>query len=109
MRKYLALALACLVSGCALSSNYRSFGPCKGFRQDPQSCERAYQNSLVAAKIQLGQSVAQVRSTMGRDPERRAVNAASETWWYMTDYDNQKFTVIAVTQGLVSEIKQSSN
>jgi hypothetical protein len=95
-----------LVSGCSVSGKYRGQGPCRGFHTDPQACERAYENSLVAGKVQIGQSPTEVRAIMGRDPERREASGESAVWSYLTDYTNQILTVIVFRQGVVVEIKQ---
>ena len=97
-----------VISGCSVSGKYRSEGPCEGFHKDPAACERAYANSSVAAKIQIGQAPSEVRTIMGHDPERREATAASESRSYLTDYTNQVFTVIVFEQGVVVEIKQAS-
>jgi hypothetical protein len=97
-----------VISGCAVSGKYRSEGPCQGFHSDPAACERAYGNSLVAGKIQLGQTPSEVRTIMGRDPERREAKGESDSWSYLTDYTNQVLTVIVFKQGVVAEIKQAS-
>ena len=96
------------ISGCSVSGKYRDSGPCEGFHTDPAACERAYANSLVAGKIQLGQTSSEVRGIMGRNPERREVTAESESWSYLTDYTAQSLTVIVFKQGVVTEIKQGS-
>jgi hypothetical protein len=97
-----------VVSGCAVSGNYRSEGPCEGFHADPAACERAYANSLVAGRVQIGQTLSEVRTIMGRDPERREATADSESWSYLTDYSNQLLTVVVFKQGVVAEINQAS-
>ena len=97
-----------LASGCGVSGNYRGEGPCKGFHRDQQACERAYENSLVAGKVRVGQSPSEVRAIMGRDPERREATADSEVWSYLTDYTNHILTVIVFKQGAVVEIKQAN-
>jgi hypothetical protein len=107
-RNYALVVGVIIASGCSLSSNYRSDGPCQGFHQNPQACERAHGNSLAVGKVQVGQPLATVRSAMGRDPERREANAESEVWWYLTDYGSQIYTGIVFKQGVVAEIKQSS-
>ena len=97
-----------LMAGCSVSGKYRGEGPCRGFHKDPQACERAYENSLVAGKVQIGQSSTEVRAIMGRDPERREATATSDVWSYLTDYTNQILTVIVFKQGVVVEIKQAN-
>lgn len=105
----IVIVSALVASGCSVSGKYRGEGPCKGFHKNPQACERAYENSLVAGQVQLGQSRTEVRATMGRDPEQREATADSEKWSYLTDYENQILMVIVFKQGIVVEIKQESN
>lgn len=105
----MTLVSALFVSGCGVSGNYRSDGPCKGFHKNPRTCERAYENSLVAGKIQIGQSRTDVRATMGHDPEQREATADYEKWSFITDYDNQILMVIIFKQGVVAEIKQTNS
>jgi hypothetical protein len=107
LRVILSVCAISLVSGCGVSRNYRDDGPCKGFHKEPQACERAYENSLVAGKVQIGQSSTEVRAIMGREPERREASAESEAWSYLTDYANRILTVVIFKQGIVVEIKQS--
>ena len=102
----LVVVSALFASGCSVSGKYRGDGPCKGFHQNPQACERAYENSLVAGKVQIGQSRTEVRATMGRDPEQREATADSEEWSYLTDYADQILMVIVFKQGIVVKIKQ---
>ena len=100
------IASALIASGCSVSGKYRGDGPCQGFHKDPQACERAHENSQVAGKVQIGQSPSEVRSVMGRDPERREAKAGSEVWSYLTDYTNDILMVIYFSNGAVVEIKQ---
>ena len=109
MQGRLSIAIGILViSGCSVTGKYRDSGPCEGFHTDPAACERAHANSLVAGKIQLGQTTSEVRTIMGRDPERREATTESESWSYLTDYSTQSLTVIVFKKGVVSEIKQAS-
>jgi hypothetical protein len=103
------ILLIVLVSGCGVSGNYRSDGPCRGFNVDPAACERAAANSLVVGKVQLGQSPEEVRKIMGNDPERRDVTESIETWGYRTNYDERRFTRITFENGKVSSIEQYSD
>jgi hypothetical protein len=98
-----------LVSGCGVTGNYRSDGPCRGFNVDPAACERAAANSLVVGNVQLGQSPEEVREIMGNDPERREVTEGIETWGYRTNYDARLFTRITFGNGRVSKIDQYSD
>lgn len=91
--------------GCSISGHYRSEGPCKGFHKDQQACERAVANSSVIGKVKLGQSLEEVRRIMGKDPERREVSKQSETWGYITSYNDHLFTTITFKNGIVTGIK----
>jgi hypothetical protein len=98
-----------LLSACSVSGHYENEGPCKGFHKDPAACERAAENSTVIGKVQIGQSIENVRQIMGKDPERRAASGDSETWGYLTDYTSHLVTEIVFKNGVVAEIKQSSS
>jgi hypothetical protein len=107
--KIMLLAILMMLTACSLSSNYVSSGPCKGFHVDQQACQRAAENSVIIGKINIGQSLQEVRKIMGKDPERREATADSETWEYLTDYMAHLNTVIIFKNGLVVEIKQVSS
>ncbi|MBL8511304.1 MAG: hypothetical protein JNM52_06630 [Betaproteobacteria bacterium] len=104
----LLLGVLILITACSVSGKYRSDGPCRGFHKDPQACERAYENSLLVNKINIGQSANEVREIMGREPERREVSSETEAWSYLTDYANQILTVIVFKQSTVVEIRQAN-
>lgn len=105
MYKILLILVAILINGCSISGHYRSEGPCKGFHKDQQACERAAANSSVIGKVNIGQSLEDVRQIMGKDPERREVSKESETWGYITSYAGHRFTTITFKNGLVTSIK----
>ena len=108
MKRPIALAASVfLLSACAASGHYQSSGPCEGWHTDKAACVRAYENSLSIGKVQIGQSTAQVRTIMGRDPERRDVTSGIEHWGFLTDYSNELLTTVTFTNGAVSEIKQA--
>lgn len=104
----IVIVSALFASGCSVSGKYRGDGPCKGFHKDPQICERAHESSLVAGKVKIGQSLAEVRAIMGHDPEQREATADTEEWSYLTDYTDNIIMVIVFKQGIVTQIKQSS-
>lgn len=104
-RKLFLISVIMLISGCSVSGNYRSEGPCKGFHKYPEACESAAANSSVIGKVVLGQSLEEVRQIMGKDPERREVTENLETWGYITSYADNRFTTITFKNGKVSSIK----
>jgi hypothetical protein len=106
LRSILLGVSSLLLTACAVSGHYESSGPCKGFHTDQQACQRAAENSAVIGKVKMGQSLAEVRQVMGKDPERRGVTTNTETWGYLTDYMDQLLTVIVFKNGAVAEIKQ---
>ena len=105
-RKIILIAAFLLLNGCGVSGHYQSSGPCKGFHKDQQACQRAAENSSVIGKVNLGQSLEEVRQIMGKDPERREVTKDSENWEYITSYAGYRFTTIIFRNGIVTEIKQ---
>ena len=106
-RSILLLAGSLLLTGCAMSGHYQSSGPCEGFHKDQQACQRAYENSLVIGKVKVGQSLAEVRAIMGKDPERREATSETESWGYLTDYANHLVTTIVFKNGVVAELRQT--
>ena len=107
LRSFLLVMGSLLLSACAVSGHYESSGPCKGFHRDQQACQRAAENSGSIGKVKIGQSFADVRQIMGKEPERREASLNNETWAYLTDYMAQRLTVIAFKNGSVSEIRQA--
>lgn len=101
------LAGSVVLAGCGVSGHYRSEGPCRGFHKDQQSCERAAENSQVIGKVQIGQTMADVASIMGKGPERRNATAESETWSYLTQYQGYITTTIIFKNGVVNEIRSA--
>ena len=93
------------ISGCSVSGHYRSEGPCKGFHKDQDACERAVYNSTVIGKVEIGQSIDEVRKIMGRRPEQREATKTSEQWEYLTNYMSHRYTTIIFKNGVVTEIK----
>ncbi len=105
-RQIVLIAAVLLLNGCGMSGHYQSSGPCKGFHKDQQACQRAAENSSVIGKVNLGQSLEEVRKIMGKDPERREVTKDSENWGYITSYADYRFTTIIFRDGVVTEIRQ---
>ena len=44
--------------------------PCHGYKADPQACGDAIYNSAHVGQVALGQTLAEVRTIMGREAER---------------------------------------
>jgi hypothetical protein len=104
--KLALIAFSALVLGaCGVSGHYRGQGPCRGFHKDQQACERAHANSLGMAKVQIGQTTAEVAALMGGGPDRRDATADCETWSYLTHYQARTTTTVIFRKGLVSEIR----
>jgi hypothetical protein len=99
------LACSLLLGSCGVTGHYESEGPCKGFRKDQQACQRADQNSRVIGQVKLGQTTSEVRSIMGKDPERRQAQGNVETWWYLTEYATMRYAVITFKDDRVSELR----
>ena len=103
----LALTLAVGLSGCAgvirpvrdaisppgeMNSD-GSINPCHGYKADAQACGNAAYNGARIGGVKIGQSLPEVRTILGRDPEERSVRTEAgqsfETWSYRTDYKNR--------------------
>jgi hypothetical protein len=106
MLRSILLVVSSLLTACGISGHYESSGPCRGFHTDQLACQRAAENPAVIGKVKVGQSPAEVRQIMGKDPERRQVTTNTETWGYLTDYMDQLLTVIVFKNGTVAGIKQ---
>lgn len=62
-RKLGGLALVALVlAGCTYGGHYVRSGPCEGWRTDSEACGRAAVNMAAIAKVQVGQTMEQVRT-----------------------------------------------
>ena len=82
---------------------------CNDWSTNPQACGEARYNAPRVAKINLGQSVAEVRQIMGRDPEQRSLREeggqAIEEWQYLTDYKQSITSLITFKNGKVSSLQ----
>jgi hypothetical protein len=108
MKAMIVLFVSIVIAGCGVSGHYRDEGPCRGFHKDQDACERAYANSQVIGKVQIGQSKSDVLAVMGKGPERRDATAESESWSYLTQYMGRVTTTITFKNGIVTEIRSSS-
>lgn len=80
--------------------------PCHRDDYDAQSCGNAIFNAKVIGKIHVDQTMADVRAIMRHEAEKRSVNGSSESWGYVTDYENREMTWIAFRDGAVSSINK---
>ncbi len=87
-----------------------SIYPCHGYKADPQACGDAIYNGTRIGKVALGQTLAEVRTIMGRDAEARSVNMRDgrsvEAWSFRTDYEKRITTTIEFMDGRVVAIRQ---
>ena len=71
---------------------------------------RAEENERHINQIRVGQTLAEVRTIMGKDPERREARArfdgkTVEMWNYVTDYARKLDTTIIFVDGRVEELR----
>lgn len=87
-----------------------SIYPCHGYKADPQACGDAIYNGARIGQVAIGQSVAEVRTIMGRDAETRSVSVRDgrnvESWGFRTDYERRITTTIEFVEGKVVAIRQ---
>ena len=74
---------------------------------------RAEENRSRVARIALGQSLDDVRTIMGKDPEKREARQRFdgkkvELWTYVTDYTRKVDSTIIFLDGRVQEIRATS-
>jgi hypothetical protein len=94
-----------ITTGCAATGHYTGSGPCRGWKTDLATCERAAENAELAANVRIGQTAEEVRGVMKTHPDRRTGTATSEVWMWLTDYARQQMTAFVFVDGKVSEIK----
>ena len=73
---------------------------------------RGEENERRINQIKVGQSLAEVRAIMGKDPERREARLrfdgkTVEMWSYVTDYARRLDTTIIFVDGRVEELRAS--
>lgn len=105
MQRSILLVAVLLSAGCTYGGYYVRSGACEGWKTDSVACERSVKNQTAVAKIQVGQSMDQVRAIMGT-PERRDTDGSGERWGYLTDYDAERVTTITFVSGVVTAITQ---
>jgi hypothetical protein len=74
---------------------------------------RAEENRSRVTRIALGQSIDEVRTIMGKDPEKREARVRFdgkkvELWTYVTDYTRKVDSTIIFLDGKVQEIRATS-
>jgi len=113
------LALVFFIAGCRSYANHVAppgemgadgkVNKCTEHRVNPQACGEALYNAPRVAKVNLGQSVAEVRQIMGRDPEERLVRIQDgdtvEVWAYLVNYANSTKGVINFKNGKVVSVE----
>ena len=72
--------------------------------------QRAEENERHVNQIKVGQTLAEVRAIMQKDPERREVRARFdgkqvEMWSYVTDYARRLDTTITFVDGHVEDVR----
>jgi outer membrane protein assembly factor BamE (lipoprotein component of BamABCDE complex) len=80
-----------------------------GCKTDPAAFEASKVNKVAIVNVKLGQTMDQVRATMGKPPESTAErlldNGDRETTWnYLTDYHSETDTAITFRNGKVVSI-----
>lgn len=113
-------AAALALSGCQSYLNHKyppgqmgpdgKVYPCNDRRMDHQACGEAIYNAPRVRRLELGQTIAEARAIMGRDPERRSLKTTPtgkpvEQWGYLTDYDNTVVSVITFTDGRIAAVE----
>ena len=78
--------------------------PCSPDGRDAQACGNAVFNATVIAQVHKGQSRGDVRGIMRHDAERRETRGLTESWGYMTSYENKMITWITFTDLQVSSL-----
>lgn len=109
MKKLLAIALSTyLLVGCQATRDFISppgemgkngkVNKCHDWVSNQQACGEAIYNAPRVAKLNLGQSIGQVREIMGREPDHRSIKEdggqAVEEWHYLTNYKESVYSVI---------------
>ncbi|HSY50042.1 MAG TPA: hypothetical protein VLC46_14605 [Thermoanaerobaculia bacterium] len=111
----LALSVATLtLAGCTTAMNTAlppgrmdeagTIRPCHRDHRDAQVCGNAIFNQTVIAQIHTGQTLTDVRAIMRHAAERRTVEGSTESWGYITNYDDKVMTWIAFTDRKVSSV-----
>jgi nitrous oxide reductase accessory protein NosL len=78
--------------------------PCHRDHRDAQACGNAIFNDGVIAQIHTGQTIGDVRAIMRHEAERRTVAGVTESWGYITNYNDKVMTWIEFTDQKVTAI-----
>ncbi|PYQ60002.1 MAG: hypothetical protein DMF58_09640 [Acidobacteria bacterium] len=112
----ITLAVACVaLAGCAASMTPSLpmgrinvaggiLAPCSPDHRGARACDDALFNTSVISQIHKGQSQNEVRGIMRHDAEKREVDGFTESWGYLTSYQNQMITWITFTDRKVSSL-----
>jgi hypothetical protein len=109
----LALSIASLaLTGCATVMTLptsrmnvaEAIRPCQSDRRGSQACGDATFNATVISQIKKGQTPTDVRAIMRHDAERREVTSLTESWGYLTNYQNKMITWITFTDRKVTSL-----
>ena len=90
---------------------YVLFGLASGFVYVPSTMwNRAETNRQYLNEVRVGQTLAEVRAIMKKDPEKREVRSrfdgkVVEFWSYVTDYGRRLDSTITFIDGRVQEIR----
>jgi hypothetical protein len=114
-KTHLALSIASLaLAGCTVAMNRTlpagkmsaagAIRPCYPDRRDAQACGNAIFNASVISQIHKGQTRADVRAIMRHNAERREVNTVTESWGYLTSYENKMMTWVTFTDHKVTSL-----
>ncbi len=82
----------------------KAIRPCQPDRRGAEACRNASFNATVISQIQKGQTPTEVRAIMRHDAERREVTSFTESWGYLTSYENKMLTWITFTDRKVTSL-----
>jgi hypothetical protein len=91
-----------------------TINPCHGYRSNYEACGAAIYNGSRIGKVTIGQTLSEVRSIMGREPEKRSIRLDDagrtvEAWSFLTNYDNSITTHIQFLNQRVVAIKEEQS
>jgi hypothetical protein len=81
-----------------------AIAPCTPDGRDAQACGNAIFNATAISQIHKGQTLAEVRAIMRHDAERQELNGITESWGYLTSYENKMITWITFTGHRVTSL-----
>lgn len=116
-------ALTVALTGCQSYLNHRyppgqmgpdgKVYPCNERRVDHQACGEAIYNAPRVAQLKLGQTFAEAKAVMGREPEERSLKMTDtgkpvEVWGYLTDYNKSVVSLITFVDGRITAIEATA-